>query len=325
MKYLNSANEHFLRMLVPIRDGFGKGLVELAEKNDKVVGMCADLTESTRMDAFASKFPDRFFEAGVSEQNMIGVAAGLALAGKIPFATSYAVFSPGRTWDQIRVSVCYTKSNVKIVGAHAGVTVGPDGATHQALEDIAIMRVLPNMTVIVPADALEAQKATLALGLFNGPAYLRLSREKSSVVTTSATPFKIGKALTMLEGKDVTIIACGLMVAVAIEAAQKLEDKYQITVINMHTIKPLDTETVLHAAKKTGAIVTAEEHQIAGGLGSAVAEYLSESCPTPVVRVGVNDRFGESGTPQELMDHYGLGVRDMIEAVEKAVNFKNNY
>lgn len=305
------------------RDGFGEGLVEAGKANKNVVALTGDLAESTRVDGFAKAFPERFFDIGVAEQNMAGIAAGLSFNNKIPFITSYATFSPGRNWDQIRVSICYSEANVKVIGCHAGVSVGPDGATHQALEDIAIMRVLPNMTVVVPADSVEARKATIALAEHQGPSYLRLGREKTPVITTTKTPFKLGKAVSIFSGEDVTIIACGQMVGRAIEAAEKLKSKFSVGVINLHTIKPIDEAAIIHAAKSSGAIVTAEEHQINGGLGGAVAEVLAENYPVPIERVGIKDTFGESGKPEELMAHYGLGVDDIIAAVEKVIAKKD--
>lgn len=302
----------------PTRDGFGTGLVKLGHLDEKVVVLCADLTDSTRSAAFAKEFPERFIEMGVAEQNMMGVAAGMALSGKVPFISSYAVFNPGRNWDQMRVSVAYSRANVKIAGAHAGISVGPDGATHQALEDIAIARVLPNMTVIAPCDWIECEKATLAVGKMSGPAYVRFGRENVPTVTTSETPFEIGKALVLREGKDVTVVACGVMVYEALAAAEKLaSDGIDVEVINSHTIKPLDIETIVTSARKTGKVVTAEEHQINGGLGGAVAEALSENCPVPMLRVGVNDTFGESGKPEELMDAYGLRSADIVRKIRK--------
>lgn len=323
IRFLVPINLDFEKTLVPPRDGFGAGLLKLGQNNKDVIGLCGDLVESVRMDAFAKAFPERYVEMGVAEQNMAGIAAGLALSGKIPFMSSYAVFSPGRNWDQIRVSICYSKANVKIVGAHAGISVGPDGATHQALEDIAITRVLPNLTVVVPTDNVEAEKATLALAEHVGASYIRFGREKTPVITKPETPFKLGKALEIISGKDVTIIACGQMVARAILVAQKLEDKISVGVINMHTIKPIDIDAIVAAAKQTGAIVTAEEHQIAGGLGGAVAEVLGEHYPVPLQRVGIKDRFGDSGDPNVLMDHFGLSVEDIIHAVESVLKRKH--
>src|SRR3989344_1382384 len=280
MKYLAPIETDNFQQIAP-RDGFGEGLFELGKINPNVVALCGDLVESTRVQKFADAYPERYFEMGVAEQNMAGVAAGLALSGKIPFIASYAVFCPGRNWDQIRVSICYSKNNVKIVGAHAGISVGPDGATHQALEDVAITRVLPNMVVVVPTDSVEAKKATLAIAKHIGPCYIRFGREKTPVITKIDTPFELGKALPILAGNDVTIIANGQMVYRAIKAAQELEGRISVRVINMHTVKPLDARAIIDAAKETGAIVTAEEHQIIGGLGSAGRGALTEeSAPT---------------------------------------------
>jgi len=324
LTYLCPINQDYQHMLIPPRDGFGEGLVEAGKRDKKVVALCGDLVESVRMQPFATAFPDRYIEVGVAEQNMAGIAAGLSFTDHTPFMASYAVFTPGRNWDQIRVSICYSQANVKIVGAHAGISVGPDGATHQALEDIAITRVLPNLTVIVPTDSIEAKKATLALAGHRGPAYIRFGREKNPVVTTEKTPFIIGRALKILSGHDVTIIACGQMVARAIMAAEKLQKELSVGVINLHTIKPIDKAAIVEAAKQSGAIVTAEEHQINGGLGGAVAEVLAEEHPVPMIRIGVRDRFGESGEPNVLMDHYGLGVDDLITAV-KQVNQRKKH
>jgi len=308
---------------IPPRDGFGQGLLELGKTNPDVVALCGDLVESIRVQAFAEAYPDRYIEMGVAEQNMAGVAAGLALSGKVPFISSYAVFSPGRNWDQIRVAICYSKANVKIVGAHAGISVGPDGATHQALEDVAITRVLPNMTVVVPTDSVEARKATFAISKHLGPCYIRFGREKTPVITKEDTPFELGKALHIVAGDDVTIIANGQMVYRAIMAARELEGKISVGVLNMHTVKPIDAKAIIDVAKETGAIVTAEEHQVIGGLGSAVAEVLSSHHPVPLERVGILDTFGESGKPEELMEHYHLGVSDIVHAVERVLRRKN--
>lgn len=308
---------------VAIRDGFGQGLLEAGRKNERIVALTADLAESTRVEAFAQAFPNRFFDVGVAEQNLAGVAAGLSLGGQIPFLASYAAFSPGRNWDQIRVSICYSQLNVKIVGAHAGLTVGADGATHQALEDIALMRVLPNMTVVVPADSVEASKATIAIAEHIGPTYLRLSRAKSPVITNAQTPFTLGQAIKLTAGDDVAIFACGVMVAEALTAAKRLANKLNVTVINVHTVKPLDRQTIVAAAKLTGAIVVAEEHQAAGGLGGAISELLASHQPVPMEFVGVNDRFGESGDPAELLAHYHLTADDIIAAVEKVLQRKH--
>ncbi|MFA6254317.1 MAG: transketolase C-terminal domain-containing protein [Candidatus Paceibacterota bacterium] len=308
-----------------IRDGFGEGLVEAGEKNLNVVVLCADLKESTRVEEFSKKFPERFFELGVAEQNLASVASGMAVMGKIPFIASYAIFSPGRNWEMIRTTICYNNTNVKIVGSHAGLNVGPDGGSHQMLEDLALMRVLPKMTVVVPCDALEAHKATLALAELVGPSYLRLAREKSPVVTTAETPFKIGQAevLVEVENPQAVIIACGLMVHRALLAARKLEKEgIKVSVVNNHTIKPLDEKTILEVTKRAGTVVTCEEHQMAGGLGSAIAELLAKNNPVPIEFVAIADRFGQSGESAELMEHYGLGVDDIIEVVKKVIKRK---
>lgn len=308
---------------VPSRNGFGEGLVLAGELDDRVVALCADLTESTRMEAFKKKFPERFVEVGVAEQNLVTVASGMAAAGKIPFASSYATFSPGRNWEQIRTTICYNDQPVKIVGSHAGVSVGPDGATHQALEDIAMMRALPNMVVVVPVDAIQAKKATLEISQNGKPTYLRLSREKVPVVTTEDTEFEIGKAQVFHEGRDVTIIACGQMVYYSLLVAKELEeDKISVRVINCHTIKPLDEKVILAAAEETGCLVTAEEHQAIGGLGGAVAELVSEHYPVPIKRVGIQDHFGESGDAVELLEKYGLESKGIKKAVISALRLK---
>lgn len=308
---------------VPSRNGYGEGLVLAGEENPNIVALCADLTESTRTQAFAEKFPNRFIEIGVAEQNLATVASGMAAAGKIPFITSYAMFSPGRNWEQIRTTICYNNQPVKIIGSHAGISVGPDGATHQALEDMAITRALPNMVVIAPTDNIEARKVTQAIARTDQPTYIRLSREKSPVITTLQTPFEIGKAEVYFEGKDATIIACGQMVYRALLAAKKLaEHKISVRVINCHTIKPLDKETILKAAEECGAIVTVEEHQITGGLGGAVAEVVSENYPVPIKRVGVQDRFGESGEPNELLEKFGLTVEAIVKAAAYVLRMK---
>ena len=308
---------------VPSRNGFGEGLVLAAENDENIVGLCADLTESTRMQAFAEKFPNRFFEMGVAEQNLVTVAAGMALGGKIPFTASYATFSPGRNWEQIRTTICYNDVPVKIIGSHAGLSVGPDGATHQALEDIAMMRALPNMIVISPADSIEAKKATQAIARNGKPCYMRLSRDKVPVITSEQTPFEIGKAEVFFEGKDVTIIATGQMVYKALQAAKELkEHKISVRVINCHTIKPIDKKTILQAASETGAIVTVEEHQITGGLGGAVAEVLSQNYPVPLKIIGVEDCFGESGEPNELLEKFGLTKEAIIKAVTQVLRMK---
>ncbi len=309
----------------PTRDGYGDGLVIAGEENKNVVVLCADLTESTRSETFAKKFPERFFELGVAEQNMASVAAGLGISGKIPFISSYAVFSPGRNYEQIRTTIAYNDSNVKIAGAHAGVSVGPDGATHQATEDIAIMRVMPNMKVFCPCDAIEARKATIAAAKIWGPVYLRFSREKSPIMTTEKTRFTPGKAEIFWQSKkpQVAIIACGILVYNALLAAQELEkEKIGTIVLNSHTIKPLDEMKILEVAKKTDAVVTVEEHQIAGGLGGAVAELLAKKYPVPIEFIGMQDTFGESGKPDELLKKYGMSVKDIILAVKKVLKRK---
>ena len=306
------------------RDGFGEALLYLGETDPRVVALTGDLKESTRIEAFANKYPERFIECGVAEQNMMGVAAGLALAGKIPYAASYATFSPGRNWDQLRVSVCYSQANVKVIGAHTGVSVGPDGATHQALEDIAITRVLPHLTVIQPIDSLEAYKATVAMNYLVGPAYLRLTREKTPIITSQDTRFEIGKAEILKEGKDVTLIGAGPVLYNGIKAAIELEkENIHVLVINSHTIKPLDEETILWAAKLTKAVVTLEEHQIAGGLGSSISEYLSQNYPVPMEMIGMLNSFGQSGPPERLIEHYGMGVGAIKQAIKKALNRKS--
>lgn len=307
----------------PIRAGFGRGLLEAGRRDEKVVALCADLTDSTKMDLFAKAFPERFVEIGVAEQNLVTVAAGMSAMGMIPFASSYAAFSPGRNWEQIRTTVCLNDRPVKVVGSHAGLSVGPDGATHQMLEDIALMRALPNMVVLAPCDAVEAEKATLAMATDKRPNYMRLAREGTPVFTTHDTPFAIGKAQVFEHGADVTIIATGVMTYQALLAADHL-DKHGIDaeVIHCATIKPLDAVTILQSVKKTGAVVTAEEHQITGGLGGAVAELLSEHHPVPLRRVGVKDRFGESGKPEELMEHFGLTYKHIMAATHEVIEAK---
>ncbi len=310
----------------PIRAGFGDGLVQAGEENENVVALTADLSESTRVDSFAKKFPERFFEVGIAEQNLASVASGFAAMGKIPFATSYAMFSPGRNWEQIRTTIAYNDQPVIIVGSHAGLMTGPDGGTHQALEDIALTRVIPNMIVISPCDAIEAKKATLALAKKPAPAYLRLCREKTAIITSDETPFEIGKAQIFYESKmkpEVVIFATGFLVHTALLAAKEIEENGTgIVVVNIATIKPLDVKLVVELAKQAGAVVTIEEHQKAGGLGSLIAETLAENFPTPIEFVAVNDQFGQSGKPQELLEHYELTLNKIEEAVEKVVNRK---
>ncbi|MDO8622387.1 MAG: transketolase C-terminal domain-containing protein [bacterium] len=352
---------------IPTRNGYGEGLVLAGERDPNVVVLCCDLTESTRSLAFQKKFPKRFIEVGVAEQNMAGLAAGMAAYGKIPFTSSYAVFSPGRNWDQTRVAIAYGEANVKIAGAHAGISVGPDGATHQALEDLAIMRVLPNMTVLAPCDVHEARRATLAATTMRGPVYLRFTREKTPVITTARTPFAIGRAQVFRVGRDATIVACGPLVYEALLAAECLAGsasairtllgrypaiaahvktsklhghsiaraktttrwtpssirtllqhigRRDVEVLNSATIKPLDTKTIVTSAKKTGRVVTVEEHQITGGLFGAVAETLSRTHPTPITPIGMPNSFGESGEPMELLEKYGMTAPFIIEALK---------
>lgn len=307
----------------PIRKGFGRGLLEAGKRNDNVVAACADLTESTQMHLFKEQFPERFVEIGVAEQNLVTVGSGLAAMGKIPFVSSYAAFSPGRNWEQIRTTICLNEQPVKVVGSHAGVSVGPDGATHQMLEDIALMRVLPHMVVIAPCDSVEAEKATLALAADGRPAYLRLAREATPIITTDKTPFEIGKAYVFTPGDDVTIIATGTMTYQAMAAADKLyNDGIDAEVIHVPTIKPLDADTILKSVRKTGCVVTAEEAQVVGGLGGAIAELLAEECPVPMLRIGMKDRFGESGTPNELLEHFGLDAKHIQLAAHHVVDKK---
>lgn len=302
------------------REGFGKGSVEAGKKDERVVVLSADLAESTYAHKFKEAFPERFIEMGVAEQNMATVAAGLANYGKIPFITSYAAFSPGRNYEQIRTTIALNDVPVKVCGMHAGISVGPDGATHQMLEDIAMMRALPNMIVVVPADAEEGRKATLAAAFTGKPAYLRFGRDKVATFTTPETPFTIGKAyyLWKAEKPDVAIVGCGHLLYDALLAARELEKKgIAVSVVNSHTVKPLDEKTILSAAKEAGAVVTIEEHQAAGGLGGAVSEFLSKNHPTPMEFVAVQDRFGQSGEPPELMKEYGLDMPAIVAAVER--------
>ncbi len=307
------------------RQGWADALLELGEKNPDVMVLDADLSKSTLTCQFHDKYPDRFCNAGIAEQNMINMAGGLSLVGFIPFATTYGVFVSGRAWEQIRTTTCINKLNVKLGGAHGGVSVGPDGATHQALEEISIMRCLPDMTVLVPADYHETYKATLAAAAMDGPVYIRFGREKVPIVTKAEDPFEIGKAQVMREGTDLTIIACGAMVAEALDAADLLaEEGKEAEVINLSTIKPLDSETILTSIYKTGALVTAEEHQIAGGMGSAVLEMLAQNHPVPAEMVGIQDTFGESGTPEELLEKYCCKYTDIAEKAKKVLQRKNS-
>lgn len=315
---------------IPIRKGFGEGLLKAGELDQNVVGLCADLTESTMMHLFANKFPDRFVQIGVAEQNLVTVASGMAAMGKIPFCSSYAMFSPGRNWEQIRTTIAYNDRKVVIVGSHSGISVGPDGGTHQALEDIALMRVMPNMDVVSPCDAIEARKATLELAKKNQskkPAYLRLVREKTPIITTEETPFELGKSETYwlpdIGLAEVGIIVTGGLMHRALLAAKELEEEgIKTKVINLATIKPLDTKVILKLAQEAKALVTVEEHQVSGGMGSAVAEYLAEQFPVPIEFIGVRDQFGQSGTPDELIEHYGMGKDSIKEAVKKVLRRK---
>lgn len=305
----------------PIRAGFGRGLKAAGEANDTIVALCADLTESTQMHLFKDAFPKRFIEIGVAEQNLVTVASGLARAGKIPFTSSYAAFSPGRNWEQIRTTIALNDMPVKVIGSHAGVSVGPDGATHQMLEDIALMRVLPNMVVIAPGDSVEAEKATRAIAENGQPSYLRLAREKTPIFSTDESPFEIGKAYVLREGKDITLCGTGALTAQLLIAAQILEEQgIHAEVVHVPTIKPLDEEAILVSARKTGRVLTAEEAQVAGGFGGAIAELLGEKLPTPLYRVGMNDRFGESGAPAELMVHFKLDSASIAKTTAEFIN-----
>lgn len=305
----------------PIRAGFGRGLWAAGEADKSVVALCADLTESTQMHLFRDAFPERFVEIGVAEQNLVTVASGMARAGKVPFTSSYAAFSPGRNWEQIRTTICLNDQPVKIVGSHAGISVGPDGATHQMLEDIALMRVLPNMVVIAPGDSYEAEKATRAAATNGKPTYLRLAREKTPIISTEGTPFEIGKAYVLRKGDDISLLGTGAMTYHLLLLAQRLEvHGIHAEVVHVPTIKPLDSETILESVKKTGRVVTAEEAQIAGGFGGAIAELLSEECPAPLYRIGIHDRFGESGKPDELMTHFGLTSETMYDGVKAFID-----
>ncbi len=311
---------------IPIRKGFGEGLVQAGESNKNIVALSADLTESTQMHLFKQKFPERFVEIGVAEQNLAGVSSGLSAMGKYPFFSSYAMFSPGRNWEQIRTTICYNDRPAVIVGSHAGVSVGPDGGTHQAIEDIALTRVLPNMTVISPCDAIQAKKAVLALSANPRIAYLRLAREKTPIVTTEDTPFEIGKGQILYRPDGlahVAIVATGGLVVHALRAAKDLDKKgIRAVVANIHTIKPIDTDLLIQLAKETKAIVSVEEHQVAGGLGSVIAETLAKTQPTPMEFIGIQDRFGQSGTPQELIEKYGMGTDAIITGVMKVLDRK---
>lgn len=309
-----------------IRSGFGEGLVLAADRDKNVVGLCADLNESSQMSLFAKKYPLRFVQVGVAEQNLVTVASGMAAMGKIPFTSSYAMFSPGRNWEQIRTTIAYNDRSVKIVGSHAGVSVGPDGGTHQAIEDIALMRILPNMIVLSPCDAIEAKKATIEAAKINKPVYIRLAREKTPVITTENTPFEIGKAQVFFNPPmtaQVGIVATGTLLHNAILAAQNFAQKgIAVKVLNISSVRPLDFEAIINLAKETDAIVSVEEHQVVGGLGSAVAEVLAQNHPVPMEFIGIHDKYGQSGTPAELIEHYGMGVSSIEQAVEKVIQRK---
>ncbi|MEI9914261.1 MAG: transketolase C-terminal domain-containing protein [Candidatus Saccharibacteria bacterium] len=312
-------------VLEPNRKGFGLGLVEAGEKDVNVVAACADLTESTQMYLFKEKFPDRFIEIGVAEQDLVTVGSGLSAMGKIPFVSSYAAFSPGRNWEQIRTTICLNDRPVKIVGSHTGISVGPDGATHQMLEDIALMRVLPNMIVVAPCDSIEARKATLSIAKNGKPSYMRLAREAIPVITTEDTPFQVGPAYIFREGKDITIAATGTMTYHALMAADKLaEQGIEAEVLHVPTIKPLDSPTIVASARKTGAVVTVEEGQIIGGLGGAIAEILAEQQPTLLKRIGMQDRFGESGEMNELIAYFGLDAKHIVLAAHNLIEQKKH-
>ena len=309
---------------IATREAYGKALVKLSNINDKVVVLDADLSKSTKTAEFKAVAPERFINMGIAEGNMMGVAAGLATCGKIPFASSFAMFAAGRAFEQIRNSICYPKLNVKICATHAGLTVGEDGATHQSVEDISLMRSIPNMTVINPADAVETEAAILAVTEYDGPCYVRLGRLAVETINDAENyKFEIGKGVTLAEGSDVTIVATGMMVQLALEAKKELsKEGINARIINIHTIKPIDSELLVKAAKETGAIVTAEEHSIIGGLGSAVAEAVTEECPVPVVKVGIKDTFGESGKPDQLLEKYGLTVEAIVNSAKRAISLK---
>ena len=302
------------------RSGFGQGLLEAGQANDQVVGLCADLTGSLKMNAFKDAFPDRFFQVGIAEANMMGVAAGMTIGGKVPFTGTFANFSTGRVYDQIRQSIAYSEKNVKICASHAGLTLGEDGATHQILEDIGMMKMLPNMTVVVPADYEQTRQATLAVAKHHGPVYLRFGRPKVPVFIQPEAPFELGKIQRIISGSDITIAACGHLVWESVQAAMELaEAGIQAEVLNVHTIKPLDVEALVASAKKTGAVLVAEEHQRLGGLGSSVAQALAAYHPTPMAFVAVEDQFGESGTPSQLMTKYGLDAKSIVRKAQALI------
>ncbi len=303
-----------------IRKGFGRGLLAAGKLDSKVIALCADLTESTQISLFKNEFPERFIEVGVAEQNLVTVGSGMASQDLIPFVSSYAAFCPGRCWEQIRTTICLNNQNVKIVGSHAGLGVGPDGATHQMLEDIALMRALPTMQVFAPADSIEAEKITKAIAKTKHPSYLRLARQDSPVFTDSSVKFEIGKGYRLKDGHQITILATGTTTFIALEAAFKLKQEgIDAEVLHFPTIKPLDSELIIRSAKKTKRFITIEDHQIAGGFGSAVCEVLAEHCPTPVIRIGIEDKFGQSGTPEELFRHYGLTSTNIIKKAHQLI------
>lgn len=310
----------------PIRKGFGRGLAAVGQENEAIVALCADLTESTQMHLFRDACPDRFVEVGIAEQNLVTVAAGMAAMGKIPFASSYAAFNPGRNWEQIRTTICLNDQPVKVIGSHAGISVGPDGATHQMLEDIALMRVLPNMVVVVPGDSVEAEKATRAIALNGKPSYLRLAREATPIFTTGQTPFEIGRAYVLRHGRDISLLGTGTMTYQCLVAAQLLATHgIDAEVVHVPTIKPLDEATILESARRTGRVLTAEEAQIAGGFGGAIAELLSEQLPTPLKRIGLIDRFGESGEASQLYEHFGLTGESIATAARTFIEHVPRY
>ncbi len=309
--------------LEPMKKGYGRGLVEAGKQNQNVVAASSDVTGSTGTDLFAQEFPERFIEVGVAEQNLVTVGAGLAAMGKMPFVAAYGAFSPGRNWEQIKTTICINNRPVKIIGTHVGLSDGPDGATHQMLEDIALMRVLPNMTVLAPCDSLEAAKATLALATYEKPAYVRIARDDTPIITTEKTPFEIGRAYIYTPGNDVTLVTTGRMTYHGLIAAEMLfKDGIDAEVVHVPTIKPLDAVTILESVKHTGAVVTAEEGQVSGGLGGAIAELLAENHPVPIKRIGIRDRFGESGKPEELFEHFGLTAKHIVLAVHELIEKK---
>lgn len=308
----------------PIKAGFGRGLLKAAQEDQNIVGLSADLVESTGMGKFKDEFPERLIEVGVAEQNLVTVASGMAKMGKVPFASSYAAFCPGRCWEQIRTTICLNNQNVKVVGSHAGLGVGPDGATHQMLEDITLMRVLPNMQVFAPADSIEAEKITLAIAQTKSPSYLRLSRQEVPVFTHPNTKFVIGEGIKLKDGHQITILSTGTATWHALDAANKLKDQgVDAEVLHFPTIKPLDKDLIIQSAKKTKRFITVEDHQINGGFGSAVSEVVTENFPIPVIRIGIEDKFGQSGTPEELFRHYGISSTNIIKKALQILNIKD--